>query len=527
MSNEITVSPSDINPIDYFNKTCVQYIFARMCALPLGNVTSINSFSYTKNRADEKKQMIVIENEMFVAKFPNDLGMNINEPYTPFRMLVEFIFKNNWQRSIWFIVYDIMKQDVPYVRVATKYYKIIKKTDRNDIVRTELKLWDKIIIIDDYSRDFLDRIPSYNTFTIEPDNKTYNQIVGNNYNLYAPFEHISCKEKDYHEDKWIWTKKLLEHIFGDHYEIGLKYVKVLYDLPKQKLPILVLISEERETGKTTFLDWIEMLFGDNSVVINPQDVSNSFNGAYADKNIIMIEESRFESVQATEKLKNLATQKKILVNTKFVPQYSIPFNGKLIITSNDENKFSRVDESEIRYWVRKVPSLTGKHNHNILNDLKNEIPYFLYYLNTLEKIDTSKSRMVFDADSLNTESLQKVKQESLPALHKEIVMLLDSHAIENNEIEYFYFISRDIKIKWFEHNNRIEINYIEKILKESIRLKRDKMKKFISLEINNSRFPKKSGRPFIFKNPYYGQNITESEEISGELFEARRIAEQK
>ena len=92
MNEKITVSPSDINPIDYFNKTCVQYVFARMCALPLGNVTSINSFSYTKNRADEKKQMIVIENEMFVAKFPNELGMNINEPYTPFRMLVEFIF---------------------------------------------------------------------------------------------------------------------------------------------------------------------------------------------------------------------------------------------------------------------------------------------------------------------------------------------------------------------------------------------------------------------------------------------------
>jgi hypothetical protein len=513
-----SIDPDVINPIDYFNNNHIQYMLNILCSKPLAEITSINSFSYTKNREDKKKKMIIMEDNMFIAKMPNDLGMIVNEKYSPFRMLVEFQFKNNWQKAIWFIVYDLMNCPTPYIRVATKYFKIIKKVDRNGISRTELKIWDKLTIIDDYSRNFLNRIPSYNDFTIEPNNKNYNTIIGNNYNLYAPFEHKIIEKELYEENKWKWTKILLNHIFGEQYEIGLMYVKSLYDLPKQKLPIFVLVSEERETGKTTFMDWIELLFGDNTVIINPQDIANSFNSSYADKNIIMIEESRFESVQATEKLKNLATQKKILVNTKFIQQYSIPFHGHLIISSNDENKFSRVDNSEIRYWVRQIPTLKGKANHNILNDLREEIPYFLYYLNTLPDIDTTKSRMVFEAEILNTAALNRVKKESLPSLHKEIILLLDAHCSENKDIKEFTFIAKDIKNKWFKHNHKIEINWIDKILKDSIKLSRLNMCRFIPLEEESFKVVKKSGRPFIYKNKYYGTEIEESSINTKELF---------
>ena len=91
-------------------------------------------------------------------------------------------------------------------------------------------------------------------------------------------------------------------------------MQCLYLYPKQSLPILVLVSEDRGTGKSTFITLLELLFGDNMVIANPEDIGSSFNSSYTDKNIIAIEESRFESTQTTEKLKNLATQKKILVN---------------------------------------------------------------------------------------------------------------------------------------------------------------------------------------------------------------------
>ncbi len=55
-------------------------------------------------------------------------------------------------------------------------------------------------------------------------------------------------------------KKLVSHIFGEQYELGMDYLQLLYLRPVQKLPILLLVSEERNTGKTTFLNFLKALF---------------------------------------------------------------------------------------------------------------------------------------------------------------------------------------------------------------------------------------------------------------------------
>lgn len=501
------ISTSSINPVDYFNNNHLADMFELMQDVTNVYSTSIDSLTYVENKSDETKRMIIIEDNCFVAKMDNGLSMQINEKHTPFMMLQKFIFKTSFNQALHHVMYKFMNLDSGYIRVGYKYFKLITKVDRFKVIRTELKVWDKTIIVDDFGRKFLFDIKKYDDFTIEPNNKNYRSVIGNNYNLYSPFAHKFCKEEEYKNDsQWYWTKTLLEHIFGDQIEIGYKYIKTLYDLPKQPLPILVVISEERETGKTTLIDYFNILFGNNAVVINPQDIGNSFNSTYSDKNIIMIEESRFENVQATEKLKALSTQKKISVNTKFIQQYSLPFYGKLIITSNDENKFSKVDDPEIRYWVRKIPSLKGKANHQILDDLTKEIPYFLYYLNSLPDIDVTKSRMVFEAVELETEALKDVKKESRPALHKEIDIMLDDYAANNESIYEFLFTPKDIKDKWFSNNQRIEINYINRILKSSMKLKRSTMQRFIPLESKELISSKKvSGRPYIFKNKYCKQ----------------------
>ena len=95
-------------------------------------------------------------------------------------------------------------------------------------------------------------------------------------------------------------------------------MKLLYEHPCQILPVLSLVSTERETGKTTFLNYIQMLFGENSTLINPSDLTSSFNDAYATKNIIMIDETVIEKQNVVEKLKSLATAKTISVSQKFL-----------------------------------------------------------------------------------------------------------------------------------------------------------------------------------------------------------------
>lgn len=504
-----TVNPNDINPVDYYNKMFIQDVFDKICLLKSVKMTGHNSFTYIVNKADENKRMIVIENGNFVATLKNGLNMKVGEPYTPFMMLQRFIYKNSFNNALSYVLYHCMNNESEYIRVGTKYIKKIKKTDRYDIVRSELKTWDKYTILDDHGRDFLYSIAKYLDFTIEPCNTFYESSVDGNYNLYAPFEHKICDEEDYKgESQWKWSKILMEHIFGEQYDKGIIYIKALYDLPKNAMPILVLISEERSTGKSTFVDWLSGLFGANMVVINPQDLSSSFNGSYADKNIIAIEESRFDSVQTTEKLKALATQKKILVNSKFIQPYSIPFYGKLIITSNDENKFSKVDDTEIRYWVRKVPSLKGKvQNHKILEDLMKEIPYFLHYLSTLEEIDSTKSRMIFEPEDIETDALNLVKKESRPEMVKEIEMYLDNHCQQNEDVEKFYFTALNVKDKFFISNNMVKATYINKLLKTFFKFEKiETSTRFVPLE-DGVNINKIVGKPYVYDNPYYQQSL--------------------
>ena len=137
------------------------------------------------------------------------------------------------------------------------------------------------------------------------------------------------------------------------------------------------MSEENQTGKSTFGELLAILFGDNTVLANNHTLSSGFNSAYATKNIMVSEEALFEKKQDAEKIKSLATQKTINVNTKNVTEYTSPFYMKIVINSNNEDKFVNISESDIRYWVRKIPSLEGKGNHNILNDMLSEIPSFL------------------------------------------------------------------------------------------------------------------------------------------------------
>ena len=60
----------------------------------------------------------------------------------------------------------------------------------------------------------------------------------------------------------------------------------------------------------------------------------------------------------------------------------------------------RIDDEEIRFWIRKINPIVGQKNTNIENDLFNEIPKFLKFLEQLPAIDFSKSRMVFTQEGL-------------------------------------------------------------------------------------------------------------------------------
>ena len=61
------------------------------------------------------------------------------------------------------------------------------------------------------------------------------------------------------------------------------YLQLLYLQPIQKLPILLLVSEERNTGKSTFLNFLKALFQNNVTFNTNEDFRSQFNSDWAGK----------------------------------------------------------------------------------------------------------------------------------------------------------------------------------------------------------------------------------------------------
>lgn len=435
----------------------------------------------------------------------NSYRLGVGAKVSKFMVLAAVKFQGDSFAAMSYVNFEIIKSDIPYIRVGTDYFKVIAKKDRYKSENTLLKPWKKDEIKQDHGKNLLGMIYKFDDFTIYPDNVEYTPVLNNCYNLYAKFAH-KFVINDVNENNIPVTMGLIHHIFGDQWELGLKYMKILYENPRQILPVLALVSTERETGKTTFLNWIQMLFGENTTLINPSDLTSNFNDAYATKNIIMIDETTIDKQHAIEKLKSIATAKTMSVSQKFVSHYSVPFFGKVIFCTNKESDFMRIDEEEIRFWVRKIKIIKGAKNTNIETDLFNEIPKFLKYLMQLPAIDFSKSRMVFTKDEIQTESLHAVMEQSKSTLRKEIEMNFDDFFMNNDAIEFIEATAKDIKMQWFPLNHKYEMSYIRTVLKEEMKMVCLKNKKYKGFPNQDYSQGSKTGFPFLFKNPYHIKN---------------------
>lgn len=422
--------------------------------------------------------------------------------YTKFEILTICKFEGNHRDAMNYVEFRILKKQIPFIRVGCDYFKINYKTNRYGVNVKAIKNWKKEEIKDDYGKAMLREIPRFDDFTIIPDNVNYTEFQNSMYNLYAKFPHSPAEN----DGEFKHIDLLLNHIFGSQVELGYKYMKVLYEMPQQILPVLVLASTERQTGKTTFLNFLEILFGDNYVNIAPDELTGTFNHLYATKNIIAIDETVLEKQSSVEKIKAIATQKSMAVNQKFVSQYKVPFFGKIIIGTNREHDFMRIDEEEIRFWVRRVGVI--KHRiTDIEQKMTAEIPYFLRYLQQLPEIDMTKSRMIFTEEEIRTQYLEVVMDESKNTLRKELEMLIEDAFMQDRNMKEFKMTAMDIKKIWFEKNNNYSNPYIHKVLKNDMKVPIGKNQRYYPLEGENS----KIGTPYIFKRENFVKEEMEIE----------------
>lgn len=322
-----------------------------------------------------------------------------------------------------------------YVRVGCDYFKLVKVPNSKAILEERRTPWKKAEITMDYvqkgNANFFDTIDKYDAFCNVPDNtESYKRVINGCFNLYFPPQHEPTA------GLWPNIEKYLKHVFGEkvistvkteapdlfggtqvtekhttNYDLALDCLQLKYLRPTQKLPILCLVSAERNTGKSTFLWLLREIYNENATVIGSQEINDQYNDDWAAKAIIGIDEGFIDKKVVLEKIKSQSTNDKIKLRGMYAGRQDVSFFGWFIMTSNDVLNFIPIEKEEIRFWVNKVQVFKEDDPH-LLRKMTEEIPAFLHSLKHRQIIHQEKSRFWFAKELIETDALIAIKENS-------------------------------------------------------------------------------------------------------------------
>ena len=345
-----------------------------------------------------------------------------------------------------------------FIRVGTTLYKIVEQPKLNGGYVRKRIVWNNETLRQDSGKDYIGSVPKYDGFCTVPEHLNYRPIVGKFLNLYEPIDHHP-KEGDFS-----YIRSLVRHIFGEQYELGMDYLQLLYLQPIQKLPIPLLVSEERNTGKSTFLNFLKLLFQNNVTFNTNEDFRSRFNFDWAGKLLIVVDEVLLNRREDSERLKNLSTTLSYKVEAKGKDRTEIAFFAKFVLCSNNEYLPILIDAGETRYWVRKIMPLQSDDT-NFLQKLKAEIPAFLYFLTQRELSTTQESRMWFNPRLTHTAALQKIIRSNRNRLEiKMTELLLD--IMSNMNVESVSFCLNDLVTLLLYSQVKVEKYQVRKVVQE-------------------------------------------------------------
>lgn len=353
---------------------------------------------------------------------------------------------------------ETLRNESPFVRVGTTLYKIVNQPRLNGGYVKKRIVWNNETLRQDYGKDYLANVPKYDGFCTVPDHVNYRQVIDNFLNLYEPIGH-QPKEGDFSH-----IQALLHHIFGEQYELGVDYLQLLYLHPIQKLPILLLVSEERNTGKSTFLNFLKAMFRNNVTFNTNEDFRSQFKSDWAGKLIIVVDEVLLNRREDSERLKNLSTTLSYKVEAKGKDRDEIAFFAKFVLCSNNERLPVIIDPGETRYWVRKIHHLENDDTH-FLQKLIEEIPAFLYFLQYRTLTTQNVSRMWFSPKQTETAALLKIIRCNKSKYEVETAELI-KEIMECMEIDSFSFCLNDLLILLNLSQVRIDKHWLRKIVTE-------------------------------------------------------------
>lgn len=359
-----------------------------------------------------------------------------------------------------------MEDKGKYIRVGTTLYKIVRRPLISGDYIEEKILWSYEALRQDYGKNNLPEIEKYDGFCIMPSHISYRQVYGTFLNQYEPVNHTP------REGDFPYIRLFLEHIFEEQFELGLDYIQLLYTRPTQMLPILLLVSNERETGKTTFLRFLKTIFGKNATFNTNEDFKSQFNADWANRLLVLVDELLLNKMEDTEKIKNLSTAGDYKIEAKGKDRREIEFFAKFVLCSNNEKNPIIIPREEIRFWVRKVRPVE-KDITSLKGLMAKEIPCFLYFLMHRKLSTQNESRMWFKPPLLETPALNKIKKYNSSNVEIEMASYC-AEVMERLELDTFHCCPKDFLDIMRNAGLKADISQIRYILKDSWNLRSDR-----------------------------------------------------
>ena len=139
-------------------------------------------------------------------------------------------------------------------------------------------------------------------------------------------------------------------------------------------------------------------------ILDSERISSHFTSPWAGKLIVAVDESLIDTDKptVTNRLKMIATNPTIPLEGKGKDAKEVPNISKLIMCSNDESNFMKID------------------NPRMADKMAEEIPAFLYFLKNRQLYYPEKSRLYFDEKIYDTPALDKIKRRTENGLVKNL-----------------------------------------------------------------------------------------------------------
>lgn len=341
--------------------------------------------------------------------------------------------KNKYEWSGEELKYVKSEEAELFMRVGIDWLKKVKTPNHRGLLEERVQRWSPTEIKRDYPKYIADQllntdIPRYDAFFIEPcfDGDKYKRVLHNCYNLMEPLMW------DAKPGRFDHTLKFIKHIFGgagsitwdeekqcyvednrmaDQFTVALDYLSILHQHPKQKTFVPCLVSKEQGTGKTTFLEWLCTVYNGNGTILDNERFKMNFNGHYAGKFIIGLDEGFLdvEKKAERERLKKMVTSKTMFLEMKGVDVKEIPYYGHLIICSNDADSLMKMEEEDTRWFVVKVNPLPKEDKDpDFEKKLMEEIPQYLHYIASRKIFHPKVDRLWFSPKDFETEQMRKI-----------------------------------------------------------------------------------------------------------------------